>query len=117
MGTQIRVKMEELQSIFAETKNALALGNGSALVGREAHDPSRKAQTTADHEGICLLAHLDPIYIPCSAAFTESFKRCQKLSCALGEASSSMTTNSYRRSAACSTKLSQSCQPRWCGTI
>ena len=42
MGTQIRVKMEELQSIFAETKNALAGGHGSALAGREAVDPARK---------------------------------------------------------------------------
>lgn len=49
MGTQIRVKMEELQSIFQDTKNALALGSdGAALMGREPPEAKRKSRSAAD---------------------------------------------------------------------
>lgn len=48
MGTQIRVKMEELQSIFMDTKNMLASnGQDPSMLGREPADLSRRSRSSA----------------------------------------------------------------------
>lgn len=48
MGTQIRVKMEELQSIFMDTKNMLASGGQDpSMLGREPADLARKSRSSA----------------------------------------------------------------------
>lgn len=48
MGTQIRVKMEELQSIFMDTKNMLASGGQDpSMLGREPADLHRKSRSSA----------------------------------------------------------------------
>ena len=46
MGTQIRAQMEELQSIFADAKNALAAaGTDPSMMGREPPDASRRPRS------------------------------------------------------------------------